>query len=145
MIGTESKLWDSLKRVAEKDCTRIETNIAAGVSDVDYVRPNFHGWIELKTAHQPRPGRPYSLHCPFTLAQCTWLNRHHKPFQGLRSWVLLGIQGTRTWAKFILIPAPLTTHILQSRKAPAHEWLLKRKGVHELQDIREVMTVIDGN
>ena len=145
MIGTESKLWGVLKSAGKHDFTRIETSIAAGVADVEYVRPNFHGWVELKTAHQPRPGRPYALHCPLTVAQCTWLVRHHKPFQGLRSWVLLGILGTHTWAKFILISAPLTTHILQSRKAPAHERLLKRKGIYELETIRDVMTVIDGN
>jgi hypothetical protein len=133
MIGTEQRLWKVLKRSADavkKDSfTRIETATVDGVSDVEYVLYPWHGWVELKTVTWPRQGKPFSLHTPFTLAQCTWLLNHDNVGLHMRSWLLIGVVGARTWKRFILVPANLSTFLLHVRKAPAHEKLLGMAGI----------------
>jgi hypothetical protein len=146
VISTEQRLWQVVKKQTDKlpavTYTRIETGTIDGVSDIEYVAPPWCGWIELKTARMPRAGKPFSLQSDFTLLQCDWLLRHHVLSQRLRSWVLLGVVGQRTWKEFVLFPAPLTTYLLRARKGPAHEWLLARKGVVCCGAIREAIAAI---
>ena len=144
MIGTESKLWKILDQ-ASQDAgvfTRIETSTAVGIADVEYVAQPWHGWLELKTASMPRAGKPFSLHSPFTIAQCSWLVSHNAPRHFLRSWVLIGVIGARRWKQFILLPAQHTVHLIHVRKSPAHEWLLKRKGVFYSTAIQDIVASI---
>ena len=148
MIGTESRLWEVLKASVARfpgRFTRIESGTVDGISDVEYILPPWHGWIELKTLHWPRKGRPFSLHCPFTLSQCSWLLDHHRPADNLRSWLLLGVVGPRTWARFILIRAPLTTHLLEIRQGPPHEWLLGLDGVRDSRQMSGVIATLRGH
>lgn len=145
MISTESKLWKLLRQTVKAACpehkyTRIETGgTVEGVSDIEYAAFPWRGWIELKTAIWPRPGRPFRLQSAYTLAQCSWQVSHHDLASNLRSWVLIGIVGIRTWRSFILIPAPLTTHLIQGRKNLPHERLLSFPGILCKQHLRDVL------
>lgn len=146
MIGTESRLWEVLQgaaREARGRFTRIETAAtSAGVADVEYVLLPWHGWIELKTCAPPRRGRPFNLHCPFTISQCSWLVSHHAPAHRLRSYVLIGVTGPRTWSRFVLVSAPASTHLLATRKGLAHEKLLTAKGVWSATTLQGVIAAL---
>ena len=145
MIGTEQRLWRIMKTETDltpHKFTRIETSTVEGVADVEYVAHPWQGWIELKTANLPRIGRAFFLHSPFTLAQCSWLLAHDAPKYHMRSWLLLGLIGSRTWKGFVLFPATMTTHLLHVRKSPAHDWLLNRKGVKLCTKMHEVVQLL---
>lgn len=122
---------------------RIESGITPGASDVEYAAHVFHGWIELKTAAQPRKGKPYALHCAFTTTQSEWLLQHNDTKQYLRSWLLLGIIGPRTWREFILIDPNNAIALLQGRTGIAHEELLVRAGVHQYASMRGLIKSLD--
>lgn len=147
MISTEKRLWQVIKRGAKKHpthkYTRIETVTVDGVSDVEYSAPPWHGWLELKAANMPGVGRPFRLHSDFTLAQCSWLIAHHTPRNRIRSWMLIGIIGKRTWQGFVLISAPLTTHLIKGRKGCPHEQLFSYDGVRWFCEIREMYQIIE--
>ena len=145
MNGTESRLWDKMKEhdAVLKSLRRIESPITPGASDVEYVGARQHGWIELKTAAQPRKGRPYSLHCDFTVAQSEWLLAHDHPPTNLRSFLLIGILGPRTWREFVLIDARNSIALIKGRDGVPHEELLKRKGVDVFVVMRQLIDRLD--
>lgn len=149
MNGTEARLWKVLSGAAnangyEDSFTRVESSTVDGISDVEYVikgKP-WHGWIELKTVNMPLMRRPFSLHTPFTLAQMAWLIRHDDHAHYLRSWLMLGVIGARTWKYFVLVPAKLSIYFVNVRKGTPHEILLSMPGVLITNDIKEVLTTI---
>lgn len=138
-------MWDKI--VEHKDLLRsirrIESPITPGASDVVYVGHKYHGWIELKTTQKPRPRRPFSLHSPYTLTQNEWLLAHNDPKQSLRSWLLLGIIGPRTWRGFVLVDPKNSVALLQGRKGIPHEELINRPGVRQYETIKEFMLGLD--
>lgn len=147
MIGTESKLW---KRMTMADLVaplpslrRIESAITPGASDVVYTGRVNAGWIELKTSAWPRARRPFTLHSPFTIEQSRWLLSHDNPTHHLRSWILLGVIGPRTWQRFILFNPQDSIALLQGRKGVAHEILLRRHAVREFFSMEEVLRSLD--
>jgi hypothetical protein len=144
MIGTESKLWQSMSRYREqfKSLTRIESPIVCGIPDVEYVSPFAHGWIELKTASPPLKGKKYFLHSYFTLAQSSWLLSHHQPTNNLRSYLLLGVLGPRTWRRFVLLEPNAALLLVKGWVGIPHEELESRPGVIVTRSIEEVMARI---
>lgn len=147
MIGTESKLWETLERAAKgTDCNmnRIETTTRNGVSDVEYVTPKWNGWIELKTSSAMKDSSKLTLHCPYTSWQLQWLLDHDKPTRNLRSWLLIGRIGSRTWKEFLLLPPRLSVACLQFRKVPRIDKLCETKGVIRCADAHEVIHTLKG-
>ncbi len=141
MIGTESKLWRSMSRYREqfKSLTRIESPIVCGIPDVEYVSPFANGWIEIKTASPPLKGKKYFLHSYFTMAQCSWLLSHHQPSNNLRSYLLLGVLGPRTWRRFVLLEPKAALLLVKGWVGIAHEELETRAGVIVARSMDEVM------
>jgi hypothetical protein len=151
MIGTESKLWQHLRteiaeQVPRAAFDRIESPITPGASDVHYVMKPWSGWIELKTAAWPRRiNRGITLHSPFSLSQLGWLLMHHDRAHHLRSWLLIGIIGPRTWRNFLLCEPTPSTRLLAIRKATALELFLTLPGVYNIPDIKNVVARIRCN
>lgn len=118
MNVVEQKLWEKLRNAAQgvrgERFTRIETSTVDGVSDVEYVTAQWHGWIELKVSHTPTLKPPYVLGSTFTLDQSRWLLEHHRPHRGLRSWLLIGFASTRAsrWREFLLLDARLAFRVI---------------------------------
>ena len=144
MIGTESKLWDSLnvysKDYPEAHLARVESPITPGCSDVEYTRLGpWNGWIELKTASRPRPGKAFTLHSPFTFAQAAWLLTHQNEKARQRSWMLIGVLGMHTWKGFVLVEPTPALKLLSVRKSEPHEEFLRRKGVEWLGTMKDVL------
>lgn len=147
MIGTESKLWENLQNAAKgTSChmTRIETSTCNGVSDVEYVTDNWHGWIELKTCSIQRDTSLFTLHSPYTTAQAQWLIDHHDPDKNLRSWLLIGRIGSRTWKEYILIPPRQSIVCLHIRKASRATTVFGKPGVIRCLDSHSVIEVLRG-
>lgn len=148
MIGTESKLWENLQNAARgTPChmTRIETSTANGVSDVEYVTENWHGWIELKTCSVQRDTSLFTLHCPYTTAQAQWLIDHHDLGKSLRSWLIVGRIGSRTWKEYILIPPRESVICLHIRKASRLSEVFKKQGVMRYKTPQEVIAALRGD
>lgn len=145
MIGTESKLWEALDSHApnESTFTRIETITRLGVSDVEYALKPWHGWIELKTSSSRRNGR-LTLHSAFTLPQAQWLAVHHDPKHHMRSWLLIGFLGPRTWREFMLLPPNAAIHLVHVRKAPSYIMMRGHKGVVTCSTMDEVIATLKG-
>lgn len=131
MIGTETKLWQTLHKAADAAhlYTRIETSTAAGVADVEYVAAPWHGWIELKTCAVLRETSRLTLESPYTLAQLGWLLKHHDPAHRLRSWLLVGFRGARTWREWWLLSPRASVALVHVRKAPSVREMRERKGI----------------
>ena len=153
MSGTESALWEHLLRAAGrkpaqafvKSLARIETgSTRGGVSDVEYVIDRWHGWVELKTASVVREDSLLSLHCPFTLQQYQWLVTHHAPADRMRSWLLIGRMGPRTWLEWFLLPPSASVQFLHVRKPPTLGSV--RRGLHAVrcENATEVLWHLSG-
>ena len=144
MISTESKLWQHLVGEVEHQepdaaFHRFESPITPGASDVHYVTAHWCGWIELKTAAWPRGKDPLRLHSPFTLAQATWSLNHHAPQRHLRSWLLVGIIGPRTWKGFVLCNPANAVQLLNVRSSMPLQRFLLRVGVYHHVSIVDVV------
>lgn len=146
MIGTETALWKKLAQAKEQlprgdgySLTRIETDTALGVSDVEYRTKRFHGWIELKTTSVKRPDSKLILHCPYTLAQYRWLSDHQNTLFYLRSWLLIGRTGPRTWQEWIMIPPEPSVKLLSVRVAPTLRSVLDAESTIRCKDATEVL------
>lgn len=147
MIGTESKLWANLQNAAEGTAchmTRIETSTCSGVSDVEYVTDNWHGWVELKTSSAQRETSLFTLHSPYTTAQAQWLLDHHDPTKHLRSWLIVGRTGPRTWKEYVLIPPRHSVICLHIRKASRMLDVFSKQGVIRCATPEAVIQVLRG-
>lgn len=144
MIATEAKLWRHMCNEIHFDWTfdRIESPITPGASDVTYVSSEASGWVELKTAKWPRPGKPLRLRCEFSIAQASWLLAHHKPHLKLNSYLLIGILGPTTWARFLLCDAPAALIFMEGRPRVALDQILSSTGVHDFCSISAAITRI---
>jgi len=118
VIGTEQKLWEAMRRECPQGLklARIETATHDGVADVEYVSRTASGWIELKTSSAVRTLR---LHHPLSVQQMQWVIEHHAPTRNLRSYVLIGILGPRTWRGLVLLEPPAIAFVVKGRKTTA--------------------------
>lgn len=114
------QLRDAVKKVGEPGrFTRIETgDIVLGVSDIEYVTPKFHGWVESKVMAASRDTSTFMFKTPFKVEQMQWVLEHHNPKRYLVSWLLVGqprsiLQGVG-WERWFLLPAPVTTRLLKT-------------------------------
>lgn len=147
MIGTESKLWENLERAAKgTDCTmnRIETTTRNGVSDVEYVTPEWHGWIELKTSSAQRDNSLLTLHTPYTSQQLQWLLDHDDRDHSLRSWLLIGRVGVRTWKEYLLMTPRASVMCMQFRKVSRVSDVYDKQGVIRCATAHEVIQILKG-
>jgi hypothetical protein len=148
VIATESRLWQVLRDAAAEvpgtSYTRVETGLThEGVADVEYVHRPWHGWVELKIGRTwPKPGKPFTLRHPFSMAQLTWLIWHHAPHYYLRSWLLVGFAGHQRWSSFLLLPPPQSVSLVEGRIPVPHEYVLARSGVAHRDRIEEVVKII---
>lgn len=144
MIGTETKLWKTLSAAAEESqvYTRIETSTATGVADVEYVASPWHGWIELKTCEVLRETSRLTLESPYTLAQLGWLLTHHDPAHHLRSWLLVGFRGARTWREWWLLSPRASAALVHVRKAPSVQEMRSRKGIVRAATAQDVVKAV---
>jgi hypothetical protein len=145
MIGTESKLWDNLQNAAKGtscNMTRIETSTCNGVSDVEYVTSNWHGWIELKTSSAQRETSLLNLHTPYTSAQLQWLLDHHDVERHLRSWLVIGRVGVRTWREYLLIPPRESVICMQFRKVSRVIDVQQKHGVIRCATAHDVIAAL---
>lgn len=126
MIATEAKLWRRFGKEANSTpgCffTRIETEVALGVSDVEYVTPRMHGWIELKVSKTKTDFSPVVLSSPFTVHQYQWLKFHTNSSIGLKSWLLIGRSGTTQWREWALLPPSVALRFAQKESAEVPSW-----------------------
>lgn len=152
MIGTENKLWDNIGRAAKgTDCNmnRIETTTRDGVSDIEYVAQGkrkkvWHGWIELKTSSAQKDSSKLTLHTPYTPAQVQWLLDHDNPEQNMRSWLLIGRVGVRTWKEYLLITPRASVMCMQFREVPRVADVYNKQGVIRCATAHEVIQVLKG-
>ncbi len=147
MIGTESKLWENLERAAKgTDCNmnRIETITRNGVSDVEYVTPTCHGWIELKTSSAQKENSLLTLHTPYTSQQLQWLLDHDNPKKNMRSWLLIGRTGSRTWKEYLLLTPRASVICMQFRKVSRISEVYLRNGVIRCATAHEVIQALKG-
>lgn len=151
MIGTESKLWQLTKSTIERQglkdtyrLTRVESGATkAGISDVEYVVPRWHGWVEYKVSSSRASGKVI-LHHAFSLSQWEWLLHHHEPAMRMRSWVLIGFTGVRSWREFMLVPAPAAGLLLHVREAPTFTKLENTAGVEVCDTMVDVIKILGG-
>jgi hypothetical protein len=78
------------------------------------------------------------LHSPFTPAQSAWLFDHHQPAYNLRSYMLLGVLGSRTWSEFLLLEPKAALLLVAGWRGVTQEEMRKREGVHILPTVDEV-------
>lgn len=149
-VKTESDLWDGLDEMLfalqgtlpkRSVFTRIESGATSlGISDIEYVLPPWHGWIELKVCALPFPGRPYSPRSVFTMQQAAWLLAHHQPENCLRSWLLLGVVKDNRWNHFVLFPPPQALRLRDNAKSPlAYEMIGGLGGVIRVETLKDVV------
>jgi len=149
-MSTEAKLWSTLRAALPRGkgvrYTRIETGlIQAGVADVEYVHPPYHGWIELKVGLlSPHANAPLRLRHPFSFAQWAWLLTHDRPRDRLRSWLLVGVAARTApgWHAFVLCTAPAAVFLLEGRRALPYAVLLAQPGVKAYNRPRQVLEAI---
>lgn len=139
---TETKLFDAVERVKPERLflNRIECYTLDGVSDVEYVSPKGHGWIELKVATQRTADHPLTLGHELTMAQMVWLSTHHRPDINLRSGLLIGVKRADRWDEFLFMP-PATAAMLLCKPAPSRNGLVEN-GAVTLASPREVAQLI---
>lgn len=122
MGATEGAMWKVLAAAAKSipgRYTRIETgDTALGVSDIEYVTPNFHGWVESKVLMTSRDTSTFMFGTPYSSTQLLWLLEHHNPKRCLCSWLLVGKPKRLAlgWDKWFLIPAPITSRLLSTHR-----------------------------
>lgn len=121
---------------------RIESPITPGASDTTYVGDGASGWVELKTAKWPRPGKPLRLRCEFSIGQAQWLVSHHKPTINLHSYLLIGIIGPATWSRFLLCDAHAALMFMEGRERRPLDKVLNHKGIYNFAFITDVLTKI---
>lgn len=117
-------MWQALKRansieVQSKCCklARIETgDTALGVSDMEYLTPQWIGWVEFKVLETTKESSFFTFGSDFTQAQCLWLLDHHYLSRYRCSWLLVGCpyRSRAGWERWILLPAPVTVRLLKS-------------------------------
>lgn len=151
MIGTEKRLWATLKATNEKSedarmkMTRIETSTVTGVSDIEYVSPKtgWHGWIELKTSSTKKLDAAIRLHHPLSLQQLAWLVSHNAPQYHLRSWLLVGFLGARTWREFALLAPPVAGYLSEfSPQRVSKEHLANKRGCVFVKHAEEALDIV---
>lgn len=112
-------MWKSFSEAARGipgRYTRIETgDTTIGVSDIEYVTPNFHGWLESKVLATSRETSTFMFKTPFKLEQFKWLVEHHNPKNYLCSGLLVGQPKSLApgWLRWFLLPAPCTSRLLK--------------------------------
>jgi hypothetical protein len=152
MMRTEKQLWKSIDReqgttatryLGEK-FTRIETGTALGVSDVEYVTHDWHGWIELKVSLTVGETSRITFGSEFTAEQWNWLTLHHRPKQNLRSWLLIGFGGTARWRSLLLVAPMSAIPFLSLSEAPSLQAIQRRPGVYRARTLAEALDRIRG-
>lgn len=143
---TENQLWQALTRYPCKglELTRIETSIRLGVSDIEYVGANAHGWVEMKVARQPSArilDRPVRLQHPLTTEQSVWLLGHDRPRIQLVSWLLIGLFDVG-WDAFLLV-RPIIIPLLNSRRGITWRELREHPDAYELVHALDVLNQIN--
>lgn len=128
---TEQKLWETLRHtsVAGLALTRIETGTRLGVSDIEYVGTQAHGWVELKVGVVGKVS--LKLGHAVTKEQAVWLLEHQRPSIKLISWVLIGIYqpGVSQWDQFLVLPPDAAALLAMPRRAKSISYVeLSRYG-----------------
>lgn len=147
-MTTEAQLWRTFEGAArgtDVELTRIETSTVVGVSDVEYVTPLWHGWIETKVALTKRDTTPLKCTHPLTLEQYGWIVRHHGVTRSLRSWVLIGLGGAPRWRGFLLVPAPQAWHVCGEASGEAQRPSLDELDKYRVDKIEDVIKIIWGD
>lgn len=152
MMKTEKQLWKSIDREVTgaaslhpgERFTRIETATALGVSDVEYVTRDWHGWIELKVSLTVGEASRIALGSSFTAEQWNWLTLHHRPSQNLRSWLLIGFGGAVRWRGLLLVAPMSAIPFLSVSDAPSLQAIQRRPGVYQARTIAEALARVRG-